>query len=1093
MYKHCINPYYPYIATSVYNLTSIAKQSVVQSPRWHNQWQQATRHDTLLLTTKLNYFMVFLQSYRKALLLTLCLTLPFILSAQSSGISGVVIDEAGEPYIGATVMVRGNTLATITDLDGKFSLDVSENATLVVSYIGCETATVVAYVGRPVTVVLKQDAVSLDAGEVVAVGYGTQKKESVVAAISTIRPGELRAPVRSLSQSLAGNVAGLVALQSSGEPGKDDAQFWIRGIATFTGDPNPLVLVDGIERPLENVDPLEIESFSVLKDASATAVYGVRGANGVIIINTRRGFDGPARIDVRYEQGFSSPSKRLSFVDAATRSMLFNEAVDATPGISSAFKYQLAEIDAMRSQIDPEVYPDIDWQKILMKDITLSEKVSANISGGGKFARYFTSISFYNQEGQFAVQPGPYSWVSNSIGSFGANVNYTRYNFRANVDMDITPTTTVSIGLQGNVSENMEPAEGGASSIYRDIINAAPNAFPVILKDGRLAGRDGLNNPYNMLTQRGYAKTMENALRANLSIDQDLKFITRGLNAKLTYAYDYTTSATDTHSRDINFFEVTGRDESGDLMATEWQADRYQDYLNYSHNSSSTRSQYAEFTINYQRYFGKHDVGALVMGFAKDYRIMLQGMSYINSLPNRSLGLAARATYGYDNRYLVEANIGFNGSENFARNNRMGIFPALALGWVASEERFLKGNDILTWAKLRLSAGQVGNDQIPSTRFIYLATINDNASGFSNIGVNFNQYQGGVGEGRMANENVTWEVATKYNIGVELGFIKSLRLNGDVFYERRENIFLSPQASEITGLPSGYDIYSNMGVMENKGFEISGEYQKRIGKDLYITARGNFTFTRNKVITDGKYYAYPWQDLKGARYGLTLGYKAMHLFSEEELAALPDYYEQFSMDKTQLRPGDIRYEDLNDDGKITEADRTWIGNPAMPEIVYGFGASLNWKGLDFSFLFQGAGNRSTYLTGGWYFQPFQAERGPKYMGNVMTAFLDRWTEDNPDPNAFSPRLSYGTNANNYKTSTWWQRDASYLRLKNVEIGYTLPDKWAKKIYANTMRIYVQGVNLFTAGKFYSDFWDPETGADVYPLQRVVFIGLNLSF
>ena len=314
MYKHCINPYYPYIATSVYNLTSIAKQSVVQSPRWHNQWQQATHHDTLLLTTKLNYFMVFLQSYRKALLLTLCLTLPFILSAQSSGISGVVIDEAGEPYIGATVMVRGNTLATITDLDGKFSLDVSENATLVVSYIGCETATVVAYVGRPVTVVLKQDAVSLDAGEVVAVGYGTQKKESVVAAISTIRPGELRAPVRSLSQSLAGNVAGLVALQSSGEPGKDDAQFWIRGIATFTGDPNPLVLVDGIERPLENVDPLEIESFSVLKDASATAVYGVRGANGVIIINTRRGFDGPARIDVRYEQGFSSPSKRLSFV-----------------------------------------------------------------------------------------------------------------------------------------------------------------------------------------------------------------------------------------------------------------------------------------------------------------------------------------------------------------------------------------------------------------------------------------------------------------------------------------------------------------------------------------------------------------------------------------------------------------------------------------------------------------------------------------------------------------------------------------------------------------------------------------------------------
>ena len=1031
---------------------------------------------------------------KKTFLAAVMLAFPIAVLAQSGGISGVVVDENGEPYIGASVMVRGSTIATISDLDGKFSLDIEGNATLVISYIGCETQTVVAYQGQPVTVVLKQDALSLDAGEVVAVGYGTQKKESVVGAISTIKPGELTVPVRSLSQSLAGNIAGLVSLQSSGEPGKDDAQFWIRGIATFTGDPNPLILVDGVERPLENVDPLEIESFSVLKDASATAVYGVRGANGVILINTRRGFDGPAKIDVRYEQGFSSPSKRLSFVDAATRAMLFNEAVDATPGISSSNKYLPAEIEAMRNQTDPELYPDVDWQKILMKDITLSEKVSANISGGGKFARYFTAVSFYNQEGQYAINPGPYSWVDSHIGSFGANVNYTRYNFRSNVDMDITPTTTVTLGLQGDVSENMEPAEGGSASIYRDIINAAPNAFPVRLKDGRLAGRDGLNNPYNMLTQRGYAKTFENAIRANLSIDQDLKFITKGLTAKLLYAYDYVTTATDTHSRNINFFEPVGRDEeTGELLVTEWQADQYQDYLNYNHSSSSTRSQYAELTVNYQRYFGKHDVGALVMGFFKDYRDMYSGMDYMTSLPHRSLGLAARATYGYDNRYLVEANIGFNGSENFAKGNRMGIFPAVALGWVASEEPFLKGNDVLTWAKLRLSVGQVGNDQIPYTRFIYLATMNDSAGGYGNLGINFNQYSGGVGEGRMANENVTWEVATKYNIGIELGFLRALRFNADIFYEKRENIFLSPQTSEIAGLPSGFDIYANMGVMENKGFEISGEYNKQIGKDLFITARGNFTFTRNKVLADGKYYAYPWQDAKGARYGLTLGYKAMHLFSEEELASLPDYYEQFSMDKTQLRPGDIRYEDLNDDGKITEADRTWIGNPSMPEIVYGFGASLNWKGLDFSFLFQGAANRSTYLTGGWYFQPFQADRGPKFMGNVMTAFLDRWTPENPDPNAFSPRLSYGPNANNYQTSTWWQRDASYLRLKNLELGYTLPDRWAKKIYAEKLRIYLQGVNLATFSKFYSDFWDPETGADSYPMQRVVFIGLNVTF
>lgn len=1024
------------------------------------------------------------------LLLIALLLIGTVVSAQNL-VTGVVTDTGGTPLPGVNIMLQGgqSNYGVVTDLDGLFKIEVSGNSTIEVSYVGFITQTIKVRSGQKLKILLQEDAQNLD--EVVIVGYGTQKKETVVGSISSVKPAQLHVPVRSLSQSLVGNLAGVVALQSSGEPGKDDAQFWIRGIATFTGDPNPLVLVDGIERPLENVDPLEIESFSVLKDASATAVYGVRGANGVILINTRRGYDGPARIDVRYEHGFSAPSKRLSFVDAATRSMLFNEAIDATAGISSSFKYSDAEIKAMRDQSDPELYPSIDWQEVLMKDLTMSEKLSVNVSGGGKYARYFTAVSFYNQEGQYYINSGPYSWVPSSIGSFGANVNYKRYNFRSNLDMDITPTTTVSFGIQGNVSDNTEPAEGGSASIYRDIINAAPNAFPVILKDGRLAGRDGLNNPYNMLTQRGYVKNFSNALRANLSIDQNLDFITKGLTAKITYAYDYGTNAADTRSRGINFFEPTGRDESGELLATEWNASSYQDYLSYSHASSSTRSQYAEATINYSRTFGKHDVGGLAMGFVKDYRYMIQGMDYIKSLPKRSLGLAGRVTYAYDK--LLEANIGFNGSENFAKGNRMGIFPAIALGWVASEESWLAGNDVLTWAKLRASVGQVGNDQIPSTRFIYLATINESASGYGNLGVNYDQHQSGIGEGRMANSDVTWEVATKYNLGVELGFFNDFRLNADIFYEKRKNIFLTPQASELTGLPKGFDVYANMGKMENKGFEISGEYSKQINKDFFISARGNFTFTRNTVLEDGKYYAYPWQDYKGVRYGLTLGYKAMHLFSQEELDNMPEYYEQFSMDKTQLRPGDIRYEDLNDDGKITEADRTWIGNPSMPELVYGFGASLKYKGFDFSFLMQGAGNRSTYLTGGWYFQPFQAERSPKYMGNVMSMFLDRWTVDNPNPNAFSPRLSYGSNANNYKTSTWWQRDASYLRVKNVELGYTLPESLTQKIHAKSMRVYLQGVNLLTISKFYKNFWDPETGADAYPMQKTIFLGLNLLF
>lgn len=564
----------------------------------------------------------------KMLLLIALLLIGTVVSAQNL-VTGVVTDTGGTPLPGVNIMLQGgqSNYGVVTDLDGLFKIEVSGNSTIEVSYVGFITQTIKVRSGQKLKILLQEDAQNLD--EVVIVGYGTQKKETVVGSISSVKPAQLHVPVRSLSQSLVGNLAGVVALQSSGEPGKDDAQFWIRGIATFTGDPNPLVLVDGIERPLENVDPLEIESFSVLKDASATAVYGVRGANGVILINTRRGYDGPARIDVRYEHGFSAPSKRLSFVDAATRSMLFNEAIDATAGISSSFKYSDAEIKAMRDQSDPELYPSIDWQEVLMKDLTMSEKLSVNVSGGGKYARYFTAVSFYNQEGQYYINSGPYSWVPSSIGSFGANVNYKRYNFRSNLDMDITPTTTVSFGIQGNVSDNTEPAEGGSASIYRDIINAAPNAFPVILKDGRLAGRDGLNNPYNMLTQRGYVKNFSNALRANLSIDQNLDFITKGLTAKITYAYDYGTNAADTRSRGINFFEPTGRDESGELLATEWNASSYQDYLSYSHASSSTRSQYAEATINYSRTFGKHDVGGLAMGFVKDYRYMIQGMDYI--------------------------------------------------------------------------------------------------------------------------------------------------------------------------------------------------------------------------------------------------------------------------------------------------------------------------------------------------------------------------------------------------------------------------------------------------------------------------------
>lgn len=630
----------------------------------------------------------------KVSLLVLTLLLGAVASfAQSEAVlSGVITDTGGEPLPGAsvTLMETKTPFGVVTDVDGKFSITVPVNSTVEVSFLGFVSQTFRVKSSQKIHVSLVEDENVLD--DVVVVGFGTQKKESVVGAVAAIKPKELTAPVRSLTNSIAGKVAGIIAVQSSGEPGKDDAQFWIRGISTFTGNQNPLVLVDGIERPMSNVDPLEIESFSVLKDASATAVYGVRGANGVILITTRRGFDGKAKVDARYEQGFSFATKRPSYMRAYERSVLFNEAIDANPSAAQSLKYSNEEIIAMRDGTDPELYPDVDWQDVLMRKYSMNEKLSVNISGGSKWVKYFSAMSVYNQEGQYAVNNSDYPWVSTKIGSYGKNINYIRYNFRTNVDMDITKWTRVSLGLQGNVANNVEPAEG-SDNIYLWINNCAPNAFPVLYKDGKFPGRDSLYNPYIQLTQRGYKTTTTNELRTNLSISQDFSFWSwaKGLSAIVRYAYDAVNYDVAKRSRDLTLYEALGRDEAGDIQYKVIDANKQQEYLNYSSSASGNRSQYFEASLNYDRAFGKHEVGGLVLYYMKDYRINTAS-SYISSLPNRSLGIAGRVTYGYDKKYLAEVNIGFNGSENFPKGQRMGFFPAVALGWVVSNEGFLKDN-----------------------------------------------------------------------------------------------------------------------------------------------------------------------------------------------------------------------------------------------------------------------------------------------------------------------------------------------------------------------------------------------------------------
>jgi len=1012
--------------------------------------------------------------------------------AQTKKITGTVLDQQGEGIPGVTVVVQGTQIGTATDTDGKFAIDVPNagRAVLIASYIGMVTQEIKVGNQDKLVIVMKEN--TIDIGEVQVVAFGTQKRESVVGAITSINARELEVPARSLTQTLAGRVTGLIAIQRSGEPGKDDAQYWIRGIATFTGDQNPLVLVDGIERPLNDVDPLEIESFSVLKDASATAVYGVRGANGVILINTRKGFDGKAKIDARYEQGFSFATRRLKFLDGYTQAKLYNEAVAGTDKAGTAFSD--FELNAIRTGSDLELYPDVDWQDFMMKDLTMNEKLSINISGGGRTARYFTALSVYNQEGQYQVNPGKYDWVPTSVGRFGENINYIRYNFRSNVDMDITPSTTVTLGLWGNVTINKEPTSS-SDNIYAAIISTKPYAFPPLFKDGTYAQRPNTYNPYLMFSQGGYTENTGNNLRANLSVKQDFSFLLKGLTGNITYAYDAENWSNMTRSRTYPYYSPIGRDAAGNLETQIYEPQLEMDYLNYSSSAWGTKKQYFETTFNYEHRFNEvHEVGALALFFLSDQRTSTAS-SYINSLPNRNLGLSARATYAYDSRYMAEVNVGYTGSENFPDEKRMGFFPALALGWNVHNEAFLKDNPLLTKMKIRASVGQVGNDNIPSTRFAYLSTVSS-ANGYGYQGLNYNTWSDGLQEGQIGVNDITWEVSTKYDIGVELGLGKDLKVETDVFFERRENIFLQPQVSSISGLLSVP--YANMGIMENRGFEITAQYQKMINNDFMVSVRGNYTFARNKIIENRRFYVNSWQDARGTRYGEELLYDAMHLFSQEEIDALPDYYRQLGYDKSQLKPGDIRYRDVNDDGVINDDDRIWSGYVNIPEVMYGFGATLSYKAWDFSFLCQGAAGGSQYLSGAGYnqfggaLQPFQSDRDPKYIGNILVNFADHYSAENPDPYAFSPRFIVGTNQNTY-ASTWWIRKTDYMRIKNIEFGYTLENNLTKKLGMSRARVYINTMNPFTFSSFADEFWDPEARVSAYPLQTTIFLGLNLAF
>ncbi|MBP1677466.1 MAG: susC9, partial [Bacteroidetes bacterium] len=858
-------------------------------------------------------------------------------SSKKRTITGVVVDaKTKEPIIGATIWVKESSVGAITDTNGKYSINVLGNTGLIsFSYVGYETQDVPVGDKTNLNIELEEQAKGLS--EVVVVAYGTQKKESVIGAISSVSTDKLKLPTSKISNMLAGQLAGIVSINSSGEPGSG-SNFYIRGLCTFnSSSQTPLVLVDGVERSLDLVDSEDIESFSILKDATATAVYGVRGANGVILISTKKGLEGKPKIAIRAESGLVGPTTMPKMVNSAQWAELYNEGYGYTHGGSKFYSDDI--IQKYASGVDNDLYPNTNWMKSLYNDWAKNYKINVNVSGGGAMVKYYVAGSYYNEGSIFKED-------NEKVYDYNSSIKYSKVNFRANLDINVTPTTTLTVNL-GNVYEKKNQP-GGMSTLWYYAFGTSPNAFPAKYSDGTLPGpQSGTgSNPYQLLAYSGYQQTFWNNAQSTISLLQDLSKLVEGLKANVKFSYDALTTNTISRSFTPATYLATGRDESGALIYKQTYIG--QSALGFATGNSGNRVTYLEASLNYNRVFDeKHRIGALLLYNQREENDIVPSTS-LTSLPYRNQGLAGRITYAFNDCYFAEFNLGYNGSENFSPGKRFGFFPATAVGWLVSNEKFWESfSEVCDVLKLKASYGIVGNDQIGGNRrFIYEATINTTSAGSYQF--NSNQSYGGLAIGDPANPGVSWEKAKKTNAGIEANFLKgSIRLQADYFSEKRSGIFLQrksiPDYAGLTNIP-----YVNVGKMNNQGIDASLEMDKKIGK-LELTGRANFTYAHNTIVdNDDPSYVYAYRNRIGQTYGQIFGYQAIGFFKDDE---------DISNSPTQfggtLMPGDIKYKDINGDGTVDENDESPIGYSTIPEIVYGFGMTAQWKGFDLNAFFQG--------------------------------------------------------------------------------------------------------------------------------------------
>ena len=1002
-------------------------------------------------------------------------------------VAGTVISSAdNQPIVGANIYVEGTNVGTTTDAGGNYKLTVPASAkTVTVSFLGYDTKKISVRDIHLFKLITLADA-SNKLEDVVVVGFGVQKKESLVGAVQSVKPSDLHTSSSNLSTSFSGKIAGVIAVQKSGEPGADGANFWIRGISTFGSGQSPLLILDGVEitnQMLNNIPPETIESFSVLKDATATALYGSRGANGVMIITTKNGRDSEKMtINLRAEFGASAPTRVPKVADGITYMETFNEA-RTTRGEKPYYSNE--KIMGTKLGLDPYVYPNVDWYDMLFKDCTFNQNFNFNMTGGAKKIDYFLNASVYNENG---IMRKP------EASKFDTNINAQKYLFQANVSADATKTTRVSLKMNTQLHYRHAPIQS-VSDLFAYAMTGMPCEFPATLpgEESDTFVRFGTNNawnsgfftnPYAQLC-RGYGDQFRGHFTSALTVNQNLDFITKGLSATgMATFYNRVYSAV-YRSFTPFMYQLTDYniDEAGNYSYTSNSTNTGTTYLGTTRGKDGYRELAFQAKIDYARTFGKHDVGATIVYMQKERNMNISDEQEYAALPYRQQGLAGRVTYGFDKRYLFEANFGYNGSENFAAGKRFGFFPSVAVGWVISNEPFWKGiKEQVNLFKLRASYGLVGNDVISkdyADRFPYLTTV-DMGQGYDvYIGNNFERKYGPI-LSVYGNPDATWEESRKLDVGVEIGLFDSLNIIFDWFKEKRSGIFMQRTSLPSTFGMSGITPWANIGKVDNSGVDISVDYNKAFSKDLILSLRGTFTYAHNEIVEmDEPKYKWAYQYKAGHPINSIQCLIAEGLFrDEEEIASSPS--QDIYATTYPIRPGDVKYRDLNDDKIIDDNDMCWTGNPTVPEIIYGFGFSLKYKGFDCSAFFQGQGKVSILM---YNYHPFATAATP---GSGLMQWIadEHWSEDDPNPKALYPRLSPLWNNNNTKASTLYVRNGKMLRLKTAEIGYTY-----KK-----MRVYVSGTNLLTFAPF--KYWDPEKGSGNglgYPLQRTYNLGFQFNF